>query len=82
MSQKDFTNAKKNHDYLKLFSDDELYLIFLRTKGICHKCTNLIQLSKFMSEGDGSWFIVNSSNKPVYNKNKYNLLQTYSFFQI
>ena len=23
MFQKDFTNAKKNHDYLKLFSDDE-----------------------------------------------------------
>ena len=44
-----FTNAKKSHEYLKLFSDDELYQIFSRTKGICHKCTNLIQLEKFMS---------------------------------
>ena len=75
MFQKDFTNAKKNHDYLKLFSDDELYQIFSRTKGICHKCTNLIQLEKLMSEGDGSWFIINSRNKPVYGKNEHNLHQ-------
>ena len=75
MFEKDFTKVKKNHEYLKLFSEDELYQIFSRTKGICHKCTNLIRLTKFMSEGDGSWFIVNSRNKPVYGKNKQNLHQ-------
>ena len=75
MFEKDFTKVKKNHEYLKLFSEDELYQIFSRTKGICHKCTNLIRLTKFMSEGDGSWFIINSRNKPVYAKNKHNLHQ-------
>ena len=24
-----------------------------------------------MSEGDGSWFIINSRNKPVYGKNEH-----------
>ena len=75
MFEKDFTKVKKNHEYLKLFSEDELYQIFSRTKGICHKCTNLIRLTKFMSEGEGSWFIINSRNKPVYGKNKHNLHQ-------
>ena len=28
-----------------------------------------------MSEGDGSWFIINSRNKPVYGKNEHNLHQ-------
>jgi hypothetical protein len=28
-----------------------------------------------MSDGDGSWFIVNSRNKPVYGKNDDNLHQ-------
>ena len=73
IDRKDFSNAKKHHEYLKLFSDDELYQIFSKTNGICHKCTNLIQLTKFMSEGDGSWFVINSRDRPVYAKNEYNL---------
>jgi hypothetical protein len=28
-----------------------------------------------MSDGDGSWFIINSRNKPVYGKNEHNLHQ-------
>jgi hypothetical protein len=75
MSQKDFTNARNNHKDLKLFSEDELYQIFSRTKGVCHKCTKLIQLEQFMSDGNGSWFIINSRNKPVYGKNEHNLHQ-------
>jgi hypothetical protein len=75
LSQKDFTNARNNHKDLKLFSEDELYQIFSRTKGVCHKCANLIQLEQFMSDGNGSWFIINSRNKPVYGKNEHDLHQ-------
>ena len=73
MFDQDFENTRKTHEYLQLFSDDEICQIYCKTEGICYKCLKSVELSKFMSDGNRSWFIIDPKHKSVFTKNGYDL---------
>lgn len=54
------------------FTDEQVYQIFKKTNGLCHKCLKPISFDRYITNHSGSWFILNQRDKVIVGQKRPN----------